>query len=205
MENNWFECKVKYIKVDNDGKNKKVTEPYLVDAVSFTEAEARMIEEGEKFISGDFVVWGISRSNIGDIFPSEDGDQWFKAKTSYIGVDENSGNEKKTNVFMLVEANNVKDAYERIAENLKGMVVPFKTPSVSESPIMDVFPFFNKDSRKTKIVSTLKTIVEAEVVIHPDYDPEFEYSAGDIALVNGEEVVIIENAVNAKFRKRNTN
>ena len=163
MSNNWFECKVKYVKIDENGKEKKVTEPYLVDAVSFTEAEARIHIELEKMIHSDFMVTNISKSNISELFPNENGDRWFKAKTSFVTVDEESGKEKKSNNYMLVEANNVKDAYEFLTEGLSDMIVPFEIPSVAESPIMDVFPFF-KDELNEEIPSNLKPMAEVESV-----------------------------------------
>jgi len=161
MTNNWFECKVKYVKIDENGKEKKVTEPYLVDAVSFTEAEARIHTELEKMIHSDFMVTTISKSNISELFPNENGDRWFKAKTSFVTVDEESGKEKKSNNYMLVEANNVKDAYEFLTEGLSDMIVPFEIPSVTESPIMDVFPFF-KDDVNEEIPANLKPLAEVE-------------------------------------------
>jgi len=161
MTNNWFECKVKYVKIDENGKEKKVTEPYLVDAVSFTEAEARIHTELEKMIHSDFIVTNISKSNVSELFPNENGDRWFKAKTTFVSVDEESGKEKKSNNYMLVEANNVKDAYEFLTEGLSDMIVPFEIPSVTESPIMDVFPFF-KDELNEEIPENLKPISEVE-------------------------------------------
>ena len=161
MTNNWFECKVKYVKVDESGKEKKVSEPYLVDAVSFTEAEARIHIELEKMIHGDFILTNISKSNISELFPNENGDRWFKAKTSFVTLDEESGKEKKSNNYMLVEANNVKDAYEFLTEGLSDMLVPFEIPSVTESPIMDVFPFF-KDEVNEEIPANLKPMSEFE-------------------------------------------
>ncbi len=161
MTNNWFECKVKYVKIDENGKEKKVTEPYLVDAVSFTEAEARIHIELEKMIHSDFMVTNISKSNISELFPNENGDRWFKAKTFFVTVDEESGKEKKSNNYMLVEANNVKDAYEYLTEGLSDMIVPFEIPSVAESPIMDVFPFF-KDDVNEEIPANLKPMAEVE-------------------------------------------
>ncbi len=161
MINNWFECKVKYVKMDENGKEKKVTEPYLVDAVSFTEAETRIHIELEKMIHSDFVVTNISKSNISELFPNENGDRWFKAKTSFVNLDEASGKEKKSNNYMLVEANNVKDAYEYLTEGLSDMLVPFEIPSIAESPIMDVFPFF-KDEVNDEVPENLKPVSELE-------------------------------------------
>ena len=166
MTNNWFECKVKYTKINENGKERKVTEPYLIDAISFTEAESRIHTELEKMIHGDFMVWNISRSNISEIFPNGNGDRFFKAKTTFVTVDEESGKEKKSNNYMLVEANNAKEAYEFLKDGLSDMIVPFEIPSVSESPIIDVFPFF-KDEVNEEIPANLKPIKE---VVSSDID-----------------------------------
>ena len=95
---NWFECKIRYEKVAENGMNKKVTEPYLVDALSFTEAESRIIEEITPFISGEFTVADIKRANYSELFPCEEdaADRWFKCKLYFITLDEKSGAEKKT-------------------------------------------------------------------------------------------------------------
>ena len=163
MTNNWFECKVKYAKIDEvSGKEKKVSEPYLVDAVSFTEAEARIHKELEQMISGDFIVTNISKSNVTELYPNEDGDRWFKAKVSFVDVDEASGKEKKANQYMLTEANNVKQAYEFLEESLSDMIVPYEIHAISESPLLDVFPFFNNDVNED-IPEHLKPISEMEV------------------------------------------
>ena len=92
---NWFECKVRYDKVQDNGSVKKVNEPYLVDALSFTEAEARIIEEQTPFISGDFSVSAVKRTKISEIFYDEGGDRWYLAKVAFITIDEKSGVEKK--------------------------------------------------------------------------------------------------------------
>jgi len=140
--NNWFECKVKYEKIDqNSGKTKKVTEPYLIDAVTFSEAEERIYKSLEEMISGEFVVKSIAKANIADVFEYEAGELWFKCKVSYVDVDEESGKEKKVNNYMLVTADDAREAYDRIQESLKEMVVPFEIPAVQASPIVDVFPY----------------------------------------------------------------
>ena len=102
----WFECKIRYEKVMENGMQKKVTEPYLVDALSFTEAEARIIEEMTPFISGEFTVSDIKRANYSELFPSdeESADRWFKCKLIFITLDEKSGAEKKTSTQVLVQA-----------------------------------------------------------------------------------------------------
>ena len=108
MMHNWFECKVSYEKIMEDGKQKKVTEPYLVDALSFTEAEARIIEELTPFISGEFVIKDIKRAKLSEIFFNENGDRFYKIKVYFITLDEKSGAEKKTAAQMLTQASNLK-------------------------------------------------------------------------------------------------
>jgi hypothetical protein len=142
MLHTWFECKVKYIKTDeNTGKEKKVTEPYLVDAVSFTEAESRIHEEMQAMIRGEFQVTNIRKADYSDLFPNFAGDRWYKCKVSHLSIDENAGKEKKVNSQMLVMADNVKDAYDNLMQGLSDMVVDFEVISITESPLMDVFPY----------------------------------------------------------------
>ena len=94
----WFLCKIRYEKVMENGMQKKVTEPYLVDALSFTEAEARIIEEVTPFISGEFTVSDISRAHYSEIFTSEEdsADKWFAGRLAFTTLDEKSGKEKRT-------------------------------------------------------------------------------------------------------------
>ena len=120
MMHNWFECKVSYEKIMEDGKQKKVTEPYLVDALSFTEAEARIIEELTPFISGEFVIKDIKRAKLSEIFFNENGDRFYKIKVYFITLDEKSGAEKKTAAQMLTQASNLKEAIEVLEKGMKG-------------------------------------------------------------------------------------
>lgn len=140
---NWFECKVKYDKTQPDGTVKKVPEPYLVDALSFTEAEARIIEEMSPFITGEFSVADIKRSNYSEIFSSEEeaADRWFKAKLNFITLDEKSGKEKKSVTYILVQAADLRDAVKKLDEGMKGTMADYVIASMSETPLMDVFPF----------------------------------------------------------------
>ncbi len=143
--NTWFECKVKYEKIGNDGKAKMVSEPYLIDAVSFTEAESRIHKELEPYISGDFFVSTIKIANFSELIPNENGDRWFKCKTAFINFDEEKGIERRSNTYMLVQANNVKEAYDNVTVALKDTMADFEIPSIQESPIMDVFKYFDDD------------------------------------------------------------
>jgi len=140
---NWFECKIRYVKVMENGMQKKVTEPYLVDALSFTEAEARIIEEMTPFISGEFTVSDIKRANYSELFPSdeESADRWFKCKLIFITLDEKSGAEKKTSTQVLVQAADLRDAVKKLDEGMKGTMADYQINSITETAIMDVFPY----------------------------------------------------------------
>ena len=140
---NWFECKIRYEKTMENGMNKKVTEPYLVDALSFTEAEARIIEEMTPFISGEFTVSDIKRTNYSELFPSEEeaADRWFKCKLVFITLDEKSGAEKKTSTQVLVQAADLRDAVKKLDEGMKGTMADYQIASVAETAIMDVYPY----------------------------------------------------------------
>lgn len=145
---NWFECKVRYTKIDDKtGKEKKVNEPYLVDAISFTEAEARINKELEAYISSEFIVTNIRKANYTDVFPNEEGDRWFKCKVTYVSVDESAGKEKKVSNQMLIMASNVKDAYDKLQQSLSGMTIDFDIVGITESPIMDFFPYFKDEDQ----------------------------------------------------------
>ena len=137
----WFLCKVKYAKQNEEGLLKNISEQYLVDAVSFTEAEAILYDRLASQIRGDFQVTGISKSNIVDVFFYEDSDIWYKCKISYLVADADSGKEKKVTQYMIVTAEDVKNAYDRIQESLSNMLVSFRIPDIVESAIVEVFPF----------------------------------------------------------------
>ena len=139
----WFECKVRYEKTLENGMNKKVTEPYLVDALSFTEAETRIIEEVSPYISGEFTIADIKRANYTELFFCEEdsADRWFKCKLTFISLDEKSGAEKKTSSNVLVQAADLRDAVKKLDEGMKGSMMDYVISSMAETAIMDVFPF----------------------------------------------------------------
>lgn len=136
---NWFECKVRYDKVQDNGSVKKVNEPYLVDAISFTEAEARIIEEQTPFISGDFSVSAVKRTKISEIFYDEGGDRWYMVKVAFITIDEKSGVEKKTNTFILVQATDFRNAVENFTKGMADTMADYEIVSIAETPLMDVY------------------------------------------------------------------
>mgnify|MGYP000823742503 CR=1 FL=1 len=143
MMHTWFECKIRYERVMENGMNKKVTEPYLVDALSFTEAEARIIEEMTPFISGEFTISDIKRANYSELFPSEEesADRWFKCKLIFIMLDEKSGAEKKTSTQVLVQAADLRDAVKKLDEGMKDTMADYQIASVAETAIVDVYPY----------------------------------------------------------------
>lgn len=120
---------------------KKVSETYLLDAVSFTEAESRIYKELQTMVSGEFAVSKIAKTRITEIIPSDNGDRWYKAKVAFITVDEESGKEKRVAQNVLVFSDNIKDVYDQIIEAMQGMMADFEISGINESTIMDVFPY----------------------------------------------------------------
>jgi hypothetical protein len=123
------------------GIQKTVTEPYLIDALSFTEAEARAIEELKPYISGEFGIAGITRKKFSESFFNETGDRYYNARLHFITLDEKSGSEKKTNVNMLVQASELKEALEVVESEMKKTMIDYTFAGISETAIMDVFPY----------------------------------------------------------------
>lgn len=143
MMNEWFECKIKYEKTMDNGQVKKVTEPYLVDAINFTEAEKRIIEEMTPFMTGEFQVADIKRARYAELFetPGDEADRWFKCKLTFFTLDEKSGAEKKTSQNVLVQASDLRGAIKRLDEGMKGSMMDYVISSVAETPIMDVYHY----------------------------------------------------------------
>ena len=143
MSATWYECKVKYRKTHETGEQKVSTDTYLLDAVSYTEAEARISEEMTAYTNEDFRIMNIKVANFSEVHPFENSDRWFKSKVSLIALDEESGKEKKTNVYMLVQANDVKEAFENTTKAMENTMGDYTIPSITESAILDVFPYFS--------------------------------------------------------------
>ena len=139
--NNWFNVKCKFTKESTDGTLKRVTEPYLVNAMSFTEAEAAIYREVGEFVRGEFLVTAMAKVDYMDIFAYTDSETWYEAKVSYVSEDADSGEEKKITNKYLVTAHTVKEAYERIEESLKGLMVTYETPTITKTPIVEIFPY----------------------------------------------------------------
>jgi hypothetical protein len=161
----WFETKIRYEKTMDNGLVKKVTELYLVDALSFTEAEARIIKEMQPLISGEFQVTAIKRANYSELIPANssicqvdkeakalfdgknhstqlsEADRYYHAKVAFITLNEKTGKERKEITNMLVHANSVNSAHDTIREYMRGTISDYEIVSVSETEIMDVYPY----------------------------------------------------------------
>lgn len=139
----WFECKVRYEKTQENGTVKKVTEPYLVDAFSFTEAETRITKEITPYMAGEFEVSDIKRVRYSEIFESteETADKWFECKLEFITHDERSGNEKRSNSRVLVQAANLRDAMKKLEISMSTTMVDYNALSIKETALMDVYRF----------------------------------------------------------------
>jgi hypothetical protein len=136
----WFTVKLKYTKQLDNGTLKRVTEPYLIAAMTFTDAEARVYEELGNAIRGEFMVSGISRTDVNDIFSVDGSNLWYKCKVTYESADDDGGKAKKITQYFLTEGTSVKDACENLNENLSDLMVDYKVVSVAESPIIEIFP-----------------------------------------------------------------
>lgn len=138
---NWFLCKIRYEKIMEDGLQKKVTEQYVVDALSFTEAEARIIDQMKSYISGEFDVVEIDRCAFKEVFFSdqETADTWYKAKLQFITIDEKTEKEKRTAVYYLVQGSSLENARKNIDEVMGGTMIDYVISGVNETKIMDVF------------------------------------------------------------------
>jgi len=138
---NWHKVAVKYTKQFTDGTLKRVTENYLVNAINFTDAEARINKEVGEFVRGEFIVKAIKCEDYADIFCYDDAEVFFKAVVSYVSEDADSGKEKKIKNNFLVTAHNIKEAYEKMEDSLKGLMVSYEITKIEQSNILEVFVY----------------------------------------------------------------
>ena len=143
----WFECKIRYEKTMEDGLPKKVSEVYVVDALSFSEAEERIMEEMLPYNLVDIEIVDVKIAPYKEVFFADDNlaDQWFKAKLSFITIDERTDKEKRTSMMYLVNAGNISSAINNIGEVMSGTMIDYVTTSISATKIMDVFEYKKKD------------------------------------------------------------
>lgn len=148
----WFECKIRYEKTMEDGMQKKVTEAYVVDALSFSEAEERIIEEMSSYISGEFNVTDIKKAPYGEIFFSDQemADRWYKAKLQFITLDEKTEKEKRSTVTYLCQAGSFNGAVKNIEEVMGGTMIDYVISAVNETTLMDVFEYKKLEKESDK-------------------------------------------------------
>lgn len=140
----WFECKIKYEKTADDGSIKPASESYLVNALSFTEAEARITKEMEPFISGEFRLENVKRVKIEELFDFDDetdADRWYRSKVNFVTIDEEKGIEKKTGHVMFIKASNMQKAMKNLLRGMEGTMADYEIASMNETPIMDVYQY----------------------------------------------------------------
>ena len=137
---NWFETTVRYERQTEDGQ-KKVNETYVVDALTFGEAEEVITKEMEPYVSGDFNVKSISPASYGEIFFSdnENDSHWYKAKLAFVVVDEKTAKEKRSNVNFLVQAASFNAAVKNIDESMGKTAIDYEIVNIADTKIMDVF------------------------------------------------------------------
>lgn len=135
----WIEVRARYDKMMENGSVKKVTEPYLVDALSCTEAEARVTEELRAYISGDFSVSNVGKTKISEVFWDASGDRFYKVKVNFITIDEKTASEKRTATYILVQASNFREAYDNFIDGMKGTMADFEIEAINETKLVDVY------------------------------------------------------------------
>jgi hypothetical protein len=174
----WYECKVKYLKLDQGGFETKVNDNYLIDAVSYTDAESRIFEIMKEITRGDFQIVTIRKSTITEVVAKNDGEWWYRAKISMVTIDEEKGKEKKATQFILVMADDIHDALKQLEEGLSYMLIPYATTAISLSNIADVFPYVPGDQLK-RVFDSVKKVeedddLEEEEIIEEEIEEEEE-------------------------------
>lgn len=137
----WFEAKVTYEKTLENGKNKKVSESFLLDALSWTEAEQRICEHMKDYIDVDYTIADIKRVKLSEVFDSDDGEKFFKAKIQFISLDEKNGTEKKISAYMLARANDIDQAQALIKLKMEDTMSDYVIAEVKETKIVEVYAF----------------------------------------------------------------
>jgi hypothetical protein len=182
----WFQAKVKFLRQMDNGLIKQVTEQYLVDAMSFTETETRVLQEVGEGMK-ELTMMSVARSNIKEVVVYGDTELWFKTKVTYSDLDTETEKEKKVTTYLLVNANDVKEAYERTGEHLKEMLVPYQIPKIEESPIVEVYQYqkgIRQGLRRMRSEEMEALAAENELSL-PKIQPSGEYS-GNFNVPEGE-------------------
>ena len=145
MNKYWFTCKVRYMRIDGSGDERKVTEQYLLDAYNYTEAETRISYILEQMGVGPFEVLQITKSNFNEVLRYDDADHWFRVKVAFVSFDEESGNEKESNQNFLISALDIRDAFDKVTDFLKHTISTCVIPSITYTKLVDVFPLSEEE------------------------------------------------------------
>jgi len=156
----------------------------LVDALSYTEAEKRINEEMAAYISEEFKITNIKVGNYAEIHPFENADRWFKSKVSLLAFDEESGKERKSNMYLLVQANDVKEAFDNTMIAMKNTMGEYTIPAISESPIVDVFPYFSGDEDEAEALERFNALKASTAPTHDTSALEAEDMIAELAETN---------------------
>lgn len=190
----WIEVKVRYEKLTEKGVTVKVTEPFLVDALSCTEAEARIVEEVSPYVSGELNVLSVNKTKISEVFWNADGDKFYKVKVNYITLDEKTGTEKRTSSFVLVQASNFADAFSNFNKGMRGSMLDYEIESIAETKIVDVYMYQVVSSETDTIKEVAKKVaadrkVKQAVKNFNDAVPDGMTVSVDVQSSDGAEIV----------------
>lgn len=147
MEMNfWFETKVKMDVMQNDGMTKSETFVYLVDALTFKEAEDRIIEECKPFTSGNLEVAAVKKVRINDMYLSDEdtADRFYRVKLAIVTIDEKTQTEKETPIVLMVQASDFEDAVNRLKKEMSGFLMDWRIVNFTETKIEDVYQYLSK-------------------------------------------------------------
>ena len=169
----WFECKIKYEKVMEDGLKKQVVEQYVVDALSFAEAEQRIIEEMSQYISGEFEVADVKKAAYKEVFFDDDNaasDRWYKAKLDFITIDEKTAKEKRSRVTYLVQATNLNRAMKNVDDVMGGTMIDYDAASISDTKLVDVFEYPAEDKAAELMARMTEDMKDASLKVEDIVD-----------------------------------
>lgn len=144
----WYQVKVKYDKMQDNGCVKPVTDVYVVDALSFTEAEARITEHVQPYISGEYQVTDIKRANYAEVWEAEAADYWYEAQLEFITLNEATGAEKRTKQRMLVQADNLQGAMDAVGVNMRSTMADFDAVCIKATPIVEVVKYNPENTKE---------------------------------------------------------
>ena len=169
----WFECKIKYEKVMEDGLQKQVVEQYAVDALSFAEAEQRITEQMSQYISGEFEVTDVKKAAYKEVFFDDDNaasDRWYKAKLDFITIDERTEKEKRSRVTYLVQATNLNRAMKNVDTVMGGTMIDYDAASISDTKLVDVFEHTAEDKAAELMARMAEDVKDASLKVEDIVD-----------------------------------